>query len=95
MVSDNNDGIVSECVEVTVHGVGVAAVELMEQDCAALVRALTAPSTAITNNLRMRVGSGIRSASSLNRAATQQPGGVSTSMSVLPVGGSSAAALNC
>jgi hypothetical protein len=37
MVSDSSDGMVSECVEVTVHGAGVAAVEAIEQDCAALV----------------------------------------------------------
>jgi hypothetical protein len=53
MVSDSNDGIVSECVEVTVHGAGVAAVEAMEQDCAALDRATAAVRTATTNNLRM------------------------------------------
>jgi len=62
MVRDSSDGIVSECVEVTVHGVGVAgatAVEEIEQDCAALVRATAAARTATANNLRMRVGSGI------------------------------------
>jgi hypothetical protein len=30
IVSNIRDGIVSECVDVTVHGVGLAAVELME-----------------------------------------------------------------
>jgi len=37
IVSDSSDGIVNECVEVTVQGDGVAAVEAIEQDCAALV----------------------------------------------------------
>jgi hypothetical protein len=46
------------CVDVTVHGVGVAAVELIEQDWAALVRAKAAAKPATTNNLRMVVGSG-------------------------------------
>jgi hypothetical protein len=53
IVNDSNDGIVSECVEVTVHDSGGAPVEAIEQDCAALVRATAAVSTATTNNLRM------------------------------------------
>jgi hypothetical protein len=38
---------------VTVHDSGGAPVEAIEQDCAALVRATAAVSTATTNNLRM------------------------------------------
>jgi hypothetical protein len=58
MVNDNSDGMLMVCVDVTVHGVGVAAVELIEQDWAALVRAKAAAKPATTNNLRMVVGSG-------------------------------------
>jgi len=42
-----------------VQGDGVAAVEAIEQDCAALVWATAATSTATANNLRMWEGSGI------------------------------------
>ena len=34
IVSESSDGIVSECVDVIVHGLGLAAVELMEHVCA-------------------------------------------------------------
>jgi hypothetical protein len=96
MVSDNNDGIVSECVEVTVHGAGVAAVELIEQDCAALVRAPTATRPATTNNLRMRVGSGMWvSVIAKPRRRSTGRGALPTSTSAFPGGGSNAAALNC
>jgi hypothetical protein len=53
IVNDRSDGIVNECVDVTVHESGGAAVDAIEQDCAALVRATAAVRTATTNNLRM------------------------------------------
>jgi hypothetical protein len=52
IVKESNDGTVSEAVDVTVHGVGVAAVELMEHDCAVLTRAETAMSPATAASLR-------------------------------------------
>ncbi|HEV8215623.1 MAG TPA: hypothetical protein VGP95_07315, partial [Gemmatimonadaceae bacterium] len=94
MVSDSNDGIVSECVEVTVHGAGVAAVEAIEQDCAALDRATAAVRTATTNNLRMRVGSGLGRRHRHTCNAAQQAAAPSTSINAAPGGGSSVAALN-
>jgi hypothetical protein len=42
IVSERSDGIVSECVDVTVQGAGLAAFEVMEQLCAPPVRAATA-----------------------------------------------------
>jgi hypothetical protein len=67
IVNDNSDGIVSEWVEVTVHDSGGAEVDAIEQDCAELVRAMAAVRTATANILRMRVSSGIGSASSPNQ----------------------------
>ena len=56
IVSESNDGMVSECVDVIVQGVGLAAVELMEQVCARAGNAATAIATATapprTTNLR-------------------------------------------
>src|SRR5262245_44858951 len=52
IVSVSSDGIVRECVDVTVQGGGLAAVDVIEQDCAAAIWALmataqaTAPATA-------------------------------------------------
>src|SRR5262245_46601261 len=87
MVSDSSDGMVSECVEVTVHGGGDAAVEAIEQDWAALVRAAAATRTAPTNNFRMRVSSGIRSASSPDHDRQTAAAVPLTSISEFRVGG--------
>jgi hypothetical protein len=62
IVRVSSDGIVNECVDVTVHGGGLANVEVMEHDWAAPVWALRAIAQAAmpawTANFRMVFDSG-------------------------------------